>query len=429
MKIPSWITKRVQIPPSARWDTLLIPVFYVFNCFTFSGWSELGQVITKPWLIVIWLYGLAVLIPLVWRDRAPTTVLVSQWVLTVAAWPIMPHYVPVVGVPVALYAVAVHLRLKTSLIAVLTSFIVIELAATVAFRVGYSSTEAVGAFVGNSVFLVTVTAAAWGAGRLIRANRRRVQQLEDERQRLEREQETAREAVAAERKRIARELHDIVSHAVTVIVLQAAGAAQVVDSDSAQVTESLGHIEASGMQAMAELRRLLGVLDITDPPTRAVGAGELGPQPGLADVTKLMDSLRTVGLSVTVHTEGAAHELDPSVDLAAYRIIQEGLTNVLKHAGKDSNPRLRLAWDSHSLHIQINNDTNADHPDPRMLSGGRGLMGLHERAYAVGGSLQAGFHGNGYRLTATLPVTDIPHRLTAQRPLTTSTITDTARLP
>jgi signal transduction histidine kinase len=402
---PGRIPENIYIPLRAKADALLLPALYVFNFFTFSGWFQLSQVATKPWLLLVWLYGLAVLVPLIWRDRAPVTVFAAQCVLTAAAWPIMPHYVPVVGIPVALYAVAAHRSRKISLLALLVAFIPNELAAYIAIRIH----EGIGAFIGNSVFLGLMAAAAWGAGRLTQAGQQHVQYLERERERLERERETAREAVAAERRRIARELHDIVSHAVTVIVLQAAGAARVAPAACSQVTQSLGHIQAMGTQAMAELRRLLGVLQVSDAASPAVGLGELGPQPGLADLPVLLGSLRSTGMLVTVNEEGTPGDLDPSVDLAAYRIVQEGLTNVLKHAGKDANPRLRLAWETHSLVIQIDNNTNpAEAHRGQELSNRRGLMGLRERAHAAGGHLDAGptEDQGGYRLSATLPTTD-----------------------
>jgi signal transduction histidine kinase len=327
------------------------------------------------------------------------TVFTIQCLLTVAAWPFMPLYTPVVGVPVALYAVSVHRSKKVSLLALLASLIPNGLAAAASFRTESPPTDQLVSFISNAVFFVIVAGGAWGLGRVSRASRRHVQHLE-------RERETVREAVTAERRRIARELHDIVSHAVTVIVLQAAGAARVADTDFAQVTQSLTHIETMGKQAMAELRRLLGVLEASNPTHHTAGTGELGPQPGLADLTELLTSLQTTGMPLTIHVEGTRRNLDPSVDLAAYRIVQEGLTNVLKHAGKDSNPRLRLIWEAHSLLIQIDNDTNLTQAHrEQTLSIGRGLAGLRERVHAASGHLHAGpHHKGGYRLTATLPL-------------------------
>jgi signal transduction histidine kinase len=130
-------------------------------------------------------------------------------------------------------------------------------------------------------------------------------------------------------------------------------------------------------------------------------------------MTALLASLRDAGMPVIVHVEGTPRSLDPSIDLAAYRIVQEGLTNVLKHGGMDSHPQLRLVWEARSLIIQIDNDINiaAAHRG-QALSVGRGLIGLRARAHAAGGRLHAGPHHNGgYRLNAALPLADSPQRI------------------
>jgi signal transduction histidine kinase len=420
MKISGWIPKAAHTLPSVKREMGLILILYLFNFFSFSSWSHLGEVGTKPLLLLVWLYGLVTLIPLAWRDRAPVAVFATQWVFAVAAWPIMHHYTPVIGIPVALYAVSVHRSKKTSVLALLASLIPIDLNAAVAFRTPHD--DPLAAFFANAIYLALIAIGAWGAGRLTQNNRRHVQQLE-------REREMIREAevLATERRRIARELHDIVSHAVTVIVLQAAGAARVAHTHFDQVIQSLAHIETTAQQTMTELQRLLGVLEDSEPAGHAAGTDGLGPQPGLANLPELLTSFRATGLPVTVDVEGTPGELDPSVDLAAYRIVQEGLTNVLKHAGKNSNPRLRLTWKAPNLLIQIDNDINlATAPHGQPLSAGRGLVGLHERAHAAGGHLSAERHHQGYRLTATLPLatsatppdvssTTVPHAATQAR--------------
>ncbi|MGH3693951.1 MAG: sensor histidine kinase [Pseudonocardiaceae bacterium] len=398
MNAPDWITKNSYMTSPAKWDILLLPALFFFNCFTFSSWLELAQVGTKPWLLLVWLYGLVGLIPLIWRDRAPRTVFATLCALTAIAWPIMPHYVPAVSIPVALYAVSAHCSRRVSLLAMVASFIPNTLASSVAFRVYPDPGDQLASFTGNIVFLVLMTVAAWCAGRVTQASARHVHKLEQERK-------TARAAVFAERRRIARELHDIVSHAVAVIILQAAGAARVADSHFSQVRQSLAHIETSGRQAMVELQRLLGVLDAGEPAGLVTGGDELGPQPGLGELPALLTSLRTTGMSVTVDVDGTPRGLDPSVDLAAYRIVQEGLTNALKHAGSNADTRLRLAWEVDHLMIQIDNAVSHDGMPPEKLSCGRGLVGLRERAHAVGGHLIAGPHyEDRYRLIATLPL-------------------------
>jgi signal transduction histidine kinase len=405
MKGPGWMPNSIHLPPSAKRDALLIPALYILNFFFYSSWHQLEHVAAKPWLVLVWLYGLVMLVPLFWRDRAPVTVFVIQWALTVAAWPIMPQYIPVVGIPTAVYAVSMHQSRNVSLLVLLATIVPNGLAAAVGFRLYSDPGLQLVYFIPNAIIVVIVTVGAWGAGRVSRANQRHVHKLELER-------ETVQEAVAAERSRIARELHDIVSHAVTAIVLQAAGAARVANTNFAQVIQSLTNIEAQGKQAMAELRRLLGVLEASDPAS-AARVDELGPQPGLADMPVLLSSLRGTGMPVAVDVEGLPRNLDPSIDLAAYRIVQEGLTNVLKHAGVGSNPRLRLVWEADSLLIQIDNNINlAEARRGQALSVGRGLVGLRARAHAAGGRLQAGpLHPDGYRLTAILPLAGTTQRI------------------
>jgi signal transduction histidine kinase len=410
MKIPEW-RPNISISPSAKRNALLILGIFLLNFFFFASWFKLIRLADEPWLIIVWIYAVVSLVPLAWRDKAPVTVFAIECLLTILAWPITPYYVPVAGVPVALYAVAVHRSKKTSLLALLASAFPIGVDGIAQFKVYSSPQQQLQALITTVVFLLVVTLAAWGTGRVTRASQLHVQQLE-------RERETVREAVAAERSRIARELHDIVSHAVTAIVLQAAGASRVASTNFAAVTQSLAHIEATGKQAMAELRRLLGVLEASNPDNPAGSLGELGPQPGLADLPLLLTSLRDTGMPVTVHVEGTPRNLDPSIDLAAYRIVQEGLTNVLKHAGVNSYPQLRLVWEDRQLLIQIDNDVNTAAANRgQALSVGRGLVGLRARAHAAGGRLHAGPHHNGgYRLTATLPLPDPAARRLSEVP-------------
>jgi len=406
MQITGWIPKSLQILPSAKRDVVLLAVVFTFNFFNFSSWLHLGRVATSPSAFFPWLYGLIGLLPLVWRNRAPITVFATQWVLAVAAWPWISEYIPVVGIPVALYAVSFHCSRTASSLALAASLIPSGLDAySVSFRTAHSTSSALVAFISNELFLTLMAVGAWFLGRSAGASQRHQQHLEHE-QKISQESEV----LADERRKIARELHDIVSHSVTVILVQANGAAFIADTDFGHITESdfdrikqsLAHITTTGTQTMAELRRLLEVLETGD---GSRDDSELKPQPGLADVTTLLASVRNSGMPVEAHVEGLPRELDPSVDLTAYRIVQEGLTNILKHAGKDANPRLYLIWNSQSLLIQIDNDINsAEAPCESALSVGRGLVGLRERAHAVGGTLTAGpRHKAGYRLAATLP--------------------------
>jgi signal transduction histidine kinase len=399
MKILSRTIRGMDVSTPMKRDAILLPALFLFNSFEFSSWTQLGHVAAKPWLILVWLYGLIILIPLIWRDRAPLIVFIVQWVLAVATWPIMPYYTPMAGIPVALYAVSTHFPRRISSVALLSSFIPIGLDAIVAFRVYDSRAAQLSSFTQNAVFLILVAIGAWGSGRLTRASQRRVR-------RLEREHQMAHEAVSEERKRIARELHDIVSNAVAVMVLQATGATRVADTDFAAVKQSLANIETKGKQAMAELERLLTVLDDNSPAKDLPSAGRLQPQPGLADLTDLLTSFRATGRRIADHIIGMPRDVDPSIDLAAYRIVQEGLTNILRHASEHADPQLRLVWEAHTLIVELDNGTNLEEAHcGQPIPHGRGLVGLRERVHAVGGTLDAGPHrGGGYRLTATLPL-------------------------
>lgn len=401
MKVLGWTPKNVRIPPSAIRDVIPLAGLFLVNSVQFSKYSELAQVWTKPWLALIWLYALLGLVPLIWRGVAPVTVFAVQWVLAVAAWPIARYYAPVVGILVALYAVSVERDRRLSLLALLASFVPFALYTTVVFNAQADFAKSLSRSIVVVILFTFMAVMVWGSGRLTRASNQRMQNVEVER-------DEAKAAVSEQRKTLARELHDIVSHAVTVMVVQAGGAARVAGTDFNhvtqplfnQVTQALIHIETHGRQAMAELRRLLGVLD-------GAGLGELGPQPRLADLPALLSSLRAVGMHVAVHTDGTARDLDPSVDLTAYRIVQEALTNVLKHAGTDSNPRLQLTWQAQKLHIQVDNHINPTKTHHgRDLSGGRGLLGLRERIHMAGGHLHAGPYRGGFQLTATLPLAE-----------------------
>jgi signal transduction histidine kinase len=423
MKLLGWAPNSLQASLPVTRDAVLLLILYLFNFFTFSAYTQLAQVPTKPWLLLVWLYGLVTLVPLFWRDRAPVAIFVVQSILIVAAWPILKYYSPVAGLPVALYAIAFHRNKTICLLALMASFIPNGLvAAAVAGFAAEPAQRKLATFISSAIFLVLVAIGACIAGQLTQASHRHIARLERERaaarEAEERKQVAAREieVIAAERRRIARELHDSVSHAVTVIVLLSSGAARVADTNSVQAKQSLEDIATIAKEAMAELRRLLTVLDNgSSNRNNAATIDGLELQPGLNDLPVLINSARVTGVSVTTRFEGKRLVLSPDVDLIAYRIVQEGLTNVLKHAGKDADPQLRLIWEPQNLLIQIDNGIGlSEAVHSQAVTGGWGLRGLRERVTSIGGSLSAAPHaGAGYRLTAILPVavSAIPSKL------------------
>lgn len=205
-------------------------------------------------------------------------------------------------------------------------------------------------------------------------------------------------AVVEERTRIARELHDVVAHSVSMMVVQAGAAGRVVEEDPTLVRESLESIRATGSQALVEMRRLVAVM-------REGGeAGDLAPQPGVAAIPALVDEARGAGLDVTFHTSGQALTLPPGLDLTVYRVVQEALTNVRRHAAARS-AQVRMDYSPDALTVEVTDDGHGEqrHPDART---GHGLLGMRERVALYGGTLHVGRSPvQGFLVRAELPVT------------------------
>lgn len=238
--------------------------------------------------------------------------------------------------------------------------------------------------------LTTWAAGRWGAGAAARAE---AAELEESRAAL------AQQAVAEERLRIARELHDIVAHAVTAMTLQAAGAGRLVVADPERAAQAMKSVEVLGQQAIAELRRLLAVLRAGDDHERPPRADH-----GVAEIPALLRSFESSGVPVRFESHGRQRELDPSVNLAAYRLVQESLTNAVKHAD-GALVEVIASWRPDSIDLEVANDIPAPlAPLSREGSGGYGLMGLDERVRLVGGTLTARTRNDGrFVVRASLP--------------------------
>ncbi len=206
--------------------------------------------------------------------------------------------------------------------------------------------------------------------------------------------EEAKRAVADERLRIAQELHDVVAHSMGVIAVQAGVGAHVIDRDPAEAKRSLEAIAGTSRSTLTEIRRLLGVL-------RDDGAAAYQPAPGLADLDRLVADLGDAGLPVTVRVEGASGDVPPGVDLTAYRIVQEALTNVLKHAGP-ARAAVTVTYEPDAVRLRITDDGRG--VNGATSEGGHGLLGMRERVGVYGGSLSAGPRtGGGFTVVAELP--------------------------
>jgi signal transduction histidine kinase len=259
----------------------------------------------------------------------------------------------------------------------------------------------------STIFLTVAFCLAWVLGDSLRTRRAYYAELEERANRLEREREReARMAVVAERARIARELHDVVAHNVSAMVVQADGAAYVLDSSPEQTRNALHTISGTGRQALTEMRRLLGVLRAEDGGTTDQ---DYVPQPGVEQLADLIDQVRETGLTVDFSIQGTPRALPRGVELTAYRIVQEALTNTRKHGGEGVVATVRLTYGEQSLTVLAEDDgrgAQRELYEERGADGlGQGLIGMRERAGMVGGVLVAGPRpGGGFRIAATLPL-------------------------
>jgi signal transduction histidine kinase len=254
--------------------------------------------------------------------------------------------------------------------------------------------------VGDAVFAFTFAAAGFGLGRVLHGRGVRSRLLSEEAERLQRERdERARVAVAAERQRIARELHDVVAHSVSVMVVQALAGQSALSGEEPATRQALASIERTGRQAMAEMRRLLTILR----DEREVSAA---PQPGVDQLSELVEETRQAGLEVELREEGDGRRVPPGVGLALYRIVQEALTNSLRHSAGRTEVSMSYAETQVTLRV-ANQGGNGTRPLDSSASGGFGIAGMRERAAVYGGELRAEPRPDGgYLVEARLPLSE-----------------------
>jgi signal transduction histidine kinase len=383
--------------PFARWpraaDAVLATAVFLATSFLTEGPGD--SIVVRPPgdvpIAALLLFAVASA-ALYWRRRAPLAVLgvaVVAWALTIGS-----GYADLGGVAIiALYSAG---RYATG-----DRRAHVGVAAAIAVILVDGLTDP--APWGEAAFGAVVLFVAWDVGRWLRLRSERAAQQERERA------ADARRIVIEERTRIARELHDVVAHRVSLMTVQAGAAKAVAAQDPEGARRAMGAVETAGRQALDELRHLLGVLR---PESDLDG---LGPQPGLADLPKLVEQVREAGLRVSLATDGASPELPARVDLFAYRIVQEALTNVLRHAGPGARTEVRLGADRNGIVIEVLDDGHGNEgsesasgrrPDDPDRSGrsGHGIVGMRERARLLGGTLDARPRpGGGFRVVARLP--------------------------
>jgi signal transduction histidine kinase len=334
-----------------------------------------------------WIYvpaGLLMTLPLAFRRRAPPAVVaVVMASLAFEALAVGSAPTPdsqLVGWLLAIYSVAAHRDRVAAAVGGAISF------AAGVIWIGFD----------DLLFPLVVFGGAWVAGRLVRQRQLYADAIEERATALEREREAnVRAAAGEERARIARELHDLLSHSVSVMVVQAAAERSAVGSDRAAPVQALEAIERTGRQALAEMRRLFALL-------RSEAPADLAPQPTLAELDTLVGQVREAGLPVELQVDVDPHAVvPPGVALCAYRIVQEALTNVLKHAGP-AQASVLVRYASESLVLEVKDDgRGAD----RAAAAGHGLAGMRERVTLYGGEFDAGTrNGGGFVVRARLPL-------------------------
>ncbi|MDG4797428.1 sensor histidine kinase [Micromonospora sp. WMMD1082] len=362
--------------------TLLTPrEFWPRPLPTALGWSLLCAAPTVLRRVAPWPAVLAVLATLVLPvtiDVAPTTQSLTIVVLT--------------------YTMAAYRPVRPALVAATLLWVPVAVVNALMPPEGFPQISA-GYLVANNLLVGIVS---FSVGRTVNARRSSTEALRERARAAETNQRAlAEQAVADERRRIARELHDVVAHHVSVMGVLATGVRRVLRRDPDAADEAIGTIEETSRATLRELRRLLDVLR-----TEAEPAAELAPQPGIAGIEALTDQVREAGLPVTLTVAGTPGPLEEGVALTVYRIVQEALTNALKHAGT-ATAQVRVSFTGGAVEVEVTDTGRGPSPDTDRV--GHGLVGMRERVGLYGGVLRIGARtGGGYRVYARIPVEPLP---------------------
>ncbi|WP_026128524.1 sensor histidine kinase [Nocardiopsis halophila] len=414
---PRWAVARLPARRRDRvTDALLVLLLTGLNAALVPTWSRSAE-FTGVWTWPLGGYfaGAALALALVARRRFPLAVLVCMsagGALSEAAG-VFVWGAAGPGIAVATYAVGRHLPLARSLVSLVVG-VAVDSASTVA-----SPVEATVQPPPMTLYLLTLVwmCGAWWLGRLVRMRASDTAELRERARRLERARDAhVRAVLAEERSRIARELHDVVAHHVSVMTVQATAGRRVIDRSPETAGQALQDIERTGRQALAEMRRIVGVLRMSEAPEGTEAERE--PQPGEADLEALAAHLREAGLHIDLRVRGAGdgppEGLPPAQGLTLYRVVQESLTNVLKHAGEGARARVVVEHGKDAVAVEVTDDggrggrvgSRSRSPEEP----GHGLLGMRERVALFGGRLESGpTAAGGFRVDALIPHGE-PHR-------------------
>ena len=379
---------RVGIPPAwrpRRWDAISAAVVALLVV------PELTPRHSGPAGVA---FDLAFAIPLLWRSRWPFPVFLVTAGIAFVQWLVGVRVLGDVALLIAMYTVASREEQRT----VLAAAAILEIGVLLALARWFHDAH-IRSFVG----LTGLVAAATVLGRNVRNRRRLLASLEERANRLELERDQqGKLAAAAERARIARELHDVVAHNLTVMIALADGAGYALREHPAQAEHALQTASRTGRLALAEMRRLLGVLREDD----AAATSERDPQPGVAQIDRLVEQVRAAGLPVTYRVSPDARALPEGIQVTLFRIVQEALTNTLKHAGPSATAEVELVASECDVRLSVAN-TGAKTAAANG-NGGSGLRGMRERAAVYSGSVDAGPRPEGgWCVAARLPLPEV----------------------
>ncbi len=372
--------ERLRSAIAETWPALLLAVYAQAEAWT------LDQAVSRAAAAGT---ALVMTLPLLARRRAPLAAMAASIGATfgreLVGVPLNEGVTPILVMLLALYAVGTYAERRRAA-AGLAGALLLVLATMALSPAGAA----------DFPFIALFLAGPWGAAVALRVRQERAEALESRVSRAEREaDERAARARADERTRIARELHDVVAHSVSVMTIQAGGVRRLLRPEQRREREALESVETTGRQALAELRRLLGLLRDDD------GAPGLAPQPSLQHLEALLHHVREAGLPVDLRIEGEPAPLAPGVDLSAYRIVQEALTNTLKHGG-EATATVIVRYAADALELEVADDGGGANG---ANGGGHGLVGMQERAAVYGGQVEAGPREGGFGVRVRLPLT------------------------